>query len=81
MYYIFKGILLTSSRLFYAGACEKQMPEVLTMIQIDRISKFIIQIDHTIEVTNIELYYEKKDLSFKTKNWEIGFHFSKKKVC
>lgn len=30
------GILLTSSRLFYAGACEGQMPEILTMIQIHR---------------------------------------------
>lgn len=30
------GILLTSSRLFYAGACEGQMPEILTMIQIKR---------------------------------------------
>ncbi|KAK9881739.1 hypothetical protein WA026_017261 [Henosepilachna vigintioctopunctata] len=27
------GILLTSSRLFYAGACHGQMPEILTMIQ------------------------------------------------
>jgi len=32
------GILLTSSRLFYAGACEGQMPEVLTMIQIQRLT-------------------------------------------
>ncbi|XP_057374882.1 Y+L amino acid transporter 2-like isoform X1 [Daphnia carinata] len=32
------GILLTSSRLFYAGACEKQMPEILTMIQISRLT-------------------------------------------
>ncbi|XP_070490748.1 large neutral amino acids transporter small subunit 1 isoform X1 [Chironomus tepperi] len=30
------GILLTSSRLFYAGAVEGQMPEILTMIQIKR---------------------------------------------
>ncbi|XP_039277528.1 Y+L amino acid transporter 2 isoform X2 [Nilaparvata lugens] len=32
------GILLTSSRLFYAGACEGQMPEILTMIQIKRLT-------------------------------------------
>lgn len=32
------GILLTSSRLFYAGACEGQMPEILTMIQITRLT-------------------------------------------
>jgi len=30
------GILLTSSRLFYAGANNGQMPEILTMIQIQR---------------------------------------------
>lgn len=30
------GILLTSSRLFYAGAVEGQMPEILTMIQIQK---------------------------------------------
>uniref|UniRef100_A0ABD2XIL5 Uncharacterized protein n=1 Tax=Trichogramma kaykai TaxID=54128 RepID=A0ABD2XIL5_9HYME len=30
------GILLTSSRLFYAGACERQMPEILTMIQTSK---------------------------------------------
>jgi len=32
------GILLTSSRLFYAGALEGQMPEVLTMIQINKMT-------------------------------------------
>lgn len=32
------GILLTSSRLFYAGACEGQMPEILTMIQTSRVT-------------------------------------------
>jgi len=32
------GILLTSSRLFYAGACEGQMPEVLSMIQVTRMT-------------------------------------------
>lgn len=32
------GILLTSSRLFYAGACEGQMPVILTMIQIHRLT-------------------------------------------
>lgn len=32
------GILLTSSRLFYAGACQGQMPEILTMIQVTRLT-------------------------------------------
>ena len=32
------GILLTSSRLFYAGACEGQMPEILSMIQVNRMT-------------------------------------------
>lgn len=32
------GILLTSSRLFYAGACHGQMPELLTMIQAQRMT-------------------------------------------
>ncbi|XP_076028731.1 large neutral amino acids transporter small subunit 1 isoform X1 [Oratosquilla oratoria] len=32
------GVLLTSSRLFYAGALEGQMPEILTMIQIHRMT-------------------------------------------
>lgn len=30
------GILLTSSRLFYAGAVQGQMPEILSMIQVDK---------------------------------------------
>eukprot|EP00092_Neocalanus_flemingeri_P080114 GFUD01099901.1.p1 GENE.GFUD01099901.1~~GFUD01099901.1.p1 ORF type:complete len:501 (+),score=135.96 GFUD01099901.1:85-1587(+) len=32
------GILLTSSRLFYAGACEGQMPEIFSMIQVDKMT-------------------------------------------
>ncbi|KAK4876187.1 hypothetical protein RN001_012609 [Aquatica leii] len=32
------GILLTSSRLFYSGACHGQMPEILTMIQAQRLT-------------------------------------------
>lgn len=32
------GILLTSSRLFYAGACHGQMPTILTMIQQQRMT-------------------------------------------
>lgn len=32
------GILLTSSRLFYSGACHGQMPELLTMIQAQRLT-------------------------------------------
>lgn len=32
------GILLTSSRLFYAGAEERQMPSVLSMIQINHLT-------------------------------------------
>jgi len=30
------GILLTSSRLFYAGAVQGQMPEILSMIQVNK---------------------------------------------
>jgi len=32
------GILLTSSRLFYAGACNGQMPEILSMIQVSKLT-------------------------------------------
>lgn len=32
------GILLTASRLFYAGACEGQMPEILSMIQVNKMT-------------------------------------------
>jgi len=32
------GILLTSARLFYAGACEGQMPEILSMIQVSKMT-------------------------------------------
>jgi len=32
------GILLTSSRLFYAGAVEGQMPEILSMIQVKKMT-------------------------------------------
>merc|ERR1719187_715076 len=32
------GILLTSSRLFYAGACEGQMPEILSMIHTTKMT-------------------------------------------
>lgn len=32
------GILFTSARLFYAGALEGQMPEILTMIQVQRMT-------------------------------------------
>ena len=32
------GILLTSSRLFYAGACEGQMPQILSMIQVEKMT-------------------------------------------
>merc|ERR1711931_462294 len=32
------GNILTTSRLFYAGAREKQMPEMLSMIQISRVT-------------------------------------------
>ena len=35
------GILLTSSRLFYAGACEGQMPEILSMIQVAKIDTLL----------------------------------------
>jgi len=30
------GILLTSSRLFYAGAIQGQMPEILSMVQVEK---------------------------------------------
>ena len=32
------GILLTSSRLFYSGAVNGQMPEILSMIQVDKLT-------------------------------------------
>ena len=32
------GILLTPSRLFYAGACEGQMPEIRSMIQVNKMT-------------------------------------------
>ena len=32
------GILLTSSRLFYAGAVEGQMPEIFSMIQVNKMT-------------------------------------------
>jgi len=32
------GILLTSSRLFYAGACEGQMPQILSMINTTKMT-------------------------------------------
>jgi len=32
------GILLTSSRLFYAGAMESQMPSILSMIQVSKMT-------------------------------------------
>ena len=32
------GILMTSSRLFYAGAVEGQMPEILSMIQVSKMT-------------------------------------------
>jgi len=32
------GILLTSSRLFYAGAVQGQMPEILSMIQVNKMT-------------------------------------------
>lgn len=34
----FKNLLLCQYRLFYAGACEGQMPEILTMIQVSRLT-------------------------------------------
>ena len=46
-----KNSLISSHRLFYAGACEKQMPEVLSMIQVNM--KFSIQLQnlHTVDIT------------------------------
>ena len=32
----------SSCRLFYAGACEKQMPEVLSMIQVNRLVQNLV---------------------------------------
>ena len=59
--YISIGILLTSSRLFYAGACEGQMPEILSMIQVQcvprkwfgwyRISLFVTLYMYTIYIS------------------------------
>jgi len=32
------NLFFPDSRLFYAGACEGQMPEIMTMIQINRLT-------------------------------------------
>ena len=54
------GILLTSSRLFYAGAREGQMPEILSMIQVNKMTPapaVIISVNtHYCLLTNIPIH-------------------------
>jgi len=47
------GTLLTSSRLFFAGAREGQMPNVLTMIQIERTTP----VPSVLTITGLSLLY------------------------
>lgn len=54
------GILLTSSRLFYAGACEGQMPEILTMIQTKKLTPAPAVICMVIVVVLININKKKK---------------------
>lgn len=60
------GILLTSSRLFYAGACENQMPEILTMIQIQRLTPapavLAISFVSSLFIYSIEMFFNKNFL-------------------
>ena len=47
------GLLLTSSRLFYAGAREGQMPGVLTMISVSRTTP----VPSVLVITGLSLLY------------------------
>jgi len=62
------GILLTSSRLFYAGACEGQMPEILTMIQVSRLTPT----PAVLVIAMLSLFYLASDNVFSLINY-VGF--------
>lgn len=62
------GVLLTSSRLFYAGACEGQMPEILTMIQISRLTP----VPAVLCIAMLSLFYLASDNIFGLINY-VGF--------
>jgi len=62
------GILLTSSRLFYAGACEGQMPEILTMIQTSRLTPT----PAVLIIAFLSLFYLASDNVFLLINY-VGF--------
>ena len=70
------GILLTSSRLFYAGAVEGQMPEVLSMIQVNKMTPapaVLIVVRKKIPLCNITMKNLYQTIFFKK------IHFISKK--
>jgi solute carrier family 7 L-type amino acid transporter-like protein len=74
------GILLTSSRLFYAGACEGQMPEILSMIQVKKMTPapavLVVALLSLLYLCSSDIYALINYVGFAT--WVTGRHTTTK---